>query len=350
MQAISTRLISELTQEALFAQILDAAMELMTSDAASVQMLAPDGESLALIGWRNFHPDSAAFWQWVSADAANTCGVALRDNVRVLVTDIEACTFIAGTKDLEAYRRSGIRAVQSTPLRSRAGRPLGMISTHWYAPHMPIEDDFRFFDVLARQAADIIERTRAEEALRESEERFRRDLTGQPLDAVLGNGWTDGMHPEDIVSCLASYASAFDRRKQVQLDFRLRRRDGEYRWIVSTGAPRYHGDGSFAGYIGSAMDVTERRLAAEALATINQRLVDAQEEERRRIARELHDDIVQRLAVLTMSLDALARRSAAAAPESQQKIAKARDEAIDLIQDVQALSHRLHPSRLEPSA
>jgi PAS domain S-box-containing protein len=359
LQAISTRLISESTEDSLFAQILDAAMELMASDAASVQMLAPDGESLALLGWRHFHPDSAAFWQQVTADAGSTCGVALRDNVRVVVADVDLCPFIA---------------VQSTLLQSHVGgRPLGIISTHWHAPHVPTEDDFRLFDVLARQAADIIERTRAEEALRESEERFRLmantapviiwmsdvskgctyvnqtwlDLTGQPLDAVLGNGWTDGIHPEDVAQCWDNYASAFDRREQVQIDFRLRRHDGEYRWIVSTGAPRYHRDGSFAGYIGSAIDVTERRLAAEALATINQRLVDAQEEERRRIARELHDDIVQRLAVLAMNLDMLARPSDAPATESQQKIAKARDEGIDLLKDMQALSHRLNPSRLE---
>ncbi len=373
LQAISTRLIAESTQGSLFPQILDAAMELMASDAASVQMLTPDGESLTLIGWRNFHPDSAAFWQRVTTGAGSSCGAALRDNVRVVVTDVEACAFMAGTRDLEELRRSGIRAVQSTPLRSRAGRPLGMISTHWHAPHAPTEDRFRLFDVLARQAADIIERTRAEEALRESEERFRLianttpvivwmadvskgcsyvnqtwlDLTGQSLAAVLANGWTDPIHPEDVVPCWDTYRRAFDRREVFQILFRLRRHDGEYRWIVSTGAPRYHGDGSFAGYLGSAVDVTERRQAAAALATINQQLVDAQEEERTRVARELHDDIVQRLAALTIGLDTLARVGAAPGTDRQQEIEQAREEAMNLTNDVQALSHRLHPARLE---
>ncbi len=373
LQSISTRLISESTQESLFAQIVDAAMELMAADASSVQLLAPDGESLTLLGWRNFHPDSAAFWQRVTAGAGSTCGAALRDNVRVLVTDVDVSEFMAGTQDLEECRRSGIRAVQSTPLRSRVGRPLGMLSTHWHAPHTPTEDEFRLFDVLARQAADLIERTRAEAALRESEERFRLlantvpvviwmsevgkgctyvnqtwlNLTGQSFEAALGNGWTDRIHPEDVGQCRDIYASAVDQRTLIHRDFRLRHHDGEYRWIVSTGAPRYHGDGSFAGYIGSAIDVTERRLAAEALATMNQRLLEVQEEERSRIARELHDDVGQRLATLVLGLDLLVRTSGVPATGGNQTIDEAREELMSIAKDVQALSHRLHPSRLD---
>jgi PAS domain S-box-containing protein len=372
LQSISTRLMSELNQESLFTQILDAAMELMGSDASSVQLLAPDGHSLTLLGWRRFHPDSAAFWQRVTVHGGSTCGIALRDNARVMVSDVESCAFMAGTRDLEEYRRCGIRAVQSTPLRSRDGGALGMISTHWRAPHTPTEDDFRLFDVLARQAADLIERTRADEALRESEERFRLiantapviiwmsdvtrgcsyvnqtwlDLTGQSFDAVLGSGWTDRIHPDDVVSCFDIYARAFDRREPFQIEFRLRRHDGEYRWIVGTGVPRYHGDGSFAGYIGSSIDITERRLAADALATIHQRLIDAQDEERAHIARELHDDVTQRLTLVGISLDALAQGTPRAA-DMRPKIGEARDEVMNLANDVQALSHRLHPARLE---
>src|SRR4029450_163524 len=166
LQSLIMRLISASTQESLSAQILDAAIELMAADAASVQMLAPDDESLTLLGWSNFHPDSAAFWERVTAEAGSTCGQALRGNKRVFVTDIESCEYMAGTQDQEEYRRSGIRAVQSTPLRSRSGRTLGMLSTHWRTPYMPTENDFRLFDVLARQAADLIER------VRESEIRF----------------------------------------------------------------------------------------------------------------------------------------------------------------------------------
>jgi PAS domain S-box-containing protein len=367
LQAIITRLISESTQETLFAQILDAAIELLAADAASVQMLAPDGESLTLLGWRNFHPDSAAFWKRVTAEAGSTCGRALRDNARVLVADIDACEYMAGTQDLQEYRRSGIRAVQSTPLCSRGGKPLGMLSTHWRTPHTPTENDFSLFDVLARQAADLIER------MRESEARFRLiansapvtiwmtdagkqctyvnqpwlDLTGRPFEAALGEGWANNIHPDDVERSWKTYANAFDRREPFQMEYRVRRHDGEYRWITDTGVPRYDEAGSFAGYIGSAVDLTERRLADEALSTLSQRLIEAQEGERARLARELHDDVNQRLALLNMRLDALARAVPDSAAESHQRIEEARQDVLSLVTDVRALSQRLHPPRLE---
>jgi PAS domain S-box-containing protein len=220
---------------------------------------------------------------------------------------------------------------------------------------------------------DVTESKRDRAALREGEARFRLIantapviiwmsdatkgwtyvnqawlvLTGQSFDAALGNGWTDRIHPGDVVQCRDGYTRAFERREPFQLDFRLRRHDHELRWMVSTGTPRFHADGSFAGYIGSAIDVTEQRLAAEALATIDQRLIDAHEDERSRIAQELHDDISQRLAALTIRLSGLARNSAVPSADGKHRIEAARDEAMHLARDVRALSHRLHPARLE---
>ena len=160
LEDISTRLIAGSTDQSLYVQILDAAMALMTAHARSVQIRSTD-DQLLLLADRNFHPHSAAFWHRVSAGSGSPCGTALRDNARVLVTDVETCEFMRGTQDLEECRHSGIRAVQSTPLRSLSGHLVGMISTHWRVPHTPTEDEFRRFDVLARQVADLIERAGA---------------------------------------------------------------------------------------------------------------------------------------------------------------------------------------------
>jgi GAF domain-containing protein len=185
LQHISTQLLQEGDVDALYRKILDAAMAIMRSDMASMQLLTPDQSNLRLLAWQGFDPAAVAFWEWVRVDGSSTCGVALRSGQRVMVPDVETCGFMAGTDDLETYRRAGIRAAQSTPLVSRTGRVLGMMSTHWREPHQPAERELRLLDLLVRQAADFIERAQAEGAVRQRTVQFEMLLNAAPLGVYL---------------------------------------------------------------------------------------------------------------------------------------------------------------------
>ncbi|MET3722836.1 GAF domain-containing protein [Sphingomonas trueperi] len=170
LQEVSTRLIRDESPQSVYDAILTAATDLMGSEHASIQMLNPSGD-LDLLAHRGYDSRSAAYWQTVRATSGSTCGLALMSGQRVIVHDVEDSGLAAESGDLQSYRWSGIRAVQTTPLLSRSGKPLGMLSTHWKRPHTPSERDLKLFDVLARQAADGIERVTAQAELRESQAR-----------------------------------------------------------------------------------------------------------------------------------------------------------------------------------
>jgi PAS domain S-box-containing protein len=84
-------------------------------------------------------------------------------------------------------------------------------------------------------------------------------FTGRSMAQEIGNGWSEGVHRDDLDGCIKLYASHFDARKDFRLQYRLRQHDGEYRWLDDTGIPRYAHDGTFLGYIGSCVDVHEHR-------------------------------------------------------------------------------------------
>src|SRR4051812_41726411 len=101
------------------------------------------------------------------------------------------------------------------------------------------------------------------------------DFTGRSRDAELGHGWEDNLHPDDLDRCGAGMAVAAARREPFELEFRLRRADGEWRWILARAVPLAGAEGTFGGFIGSGIDLTERREADEALARSRQELAAA---------------------------------------------------------------------------
>ncbi|KUG24658.1 sensory transduction histidine kinase [hydrocarbon metagenome] len=145
---------------------------------------------------------------------------------------------------------------------------------------------------------DITEHRRAEETLREKETQYRAladsglaliwtsgtdklcnyfnqpwlKFTGRTLEQEMGNGWTEGVHPEDIDRCVQIYVTAFDKREAFDMNYRLRHASGEYRWIRDLGTPNYNSSGKFIGYIGHCFDITEQKTAEDVIRKLNENL------------------------------------------------------------------------------
>ncbi|MGO4550039.1 PAS domain S-box protein [Lysobacter sp. 2RAF19] len=176
LQSISAELVHEESEDALYESIVSAAMAIMRSQFAVLQRLHPErgnGGALELLASRGFTPQSTTEWTWIDAGpASQSCSAqAMRAGQRMVLEDVAHKASMEGSADLDRYRRTGIAAVQSTPLFARDGQIVGMISTHWTRPHMPAERDLRLLDILARQAADLIERRQALEDLRANDRR-----------------------------------------------------------------------------------------------------------------------------------------------------------------------------------
>lgn len=219
----------------------------------------------------------------------------------------------------------------------------------------------------------VEERKRQQAVLSESEERFRLmadtaptliwmsgtnklctffnrgwlNFTGRSMEKELGNGWASGVHPDDLDRCLGIYTTSFDCREDFEMEYRLRRHDGQYRWIVDYGVPRFGSDGTFCGYIGSCVDITERKLSEMSLRELTGRLIHAQEEERARIARELHDDISQRMALLQIGLEQFEHGGPTLTSMDRRELHHLARVASEVSHDLHSMSHKLHPARLD---
>ena len=191
-------------------------------------------------------------------------------------------------------------------------------------------------------------RSRTERVLREGEERLRlivaqtpamvwtmrpdstldflnrtcTTFSGLPLEKLLEDGWLDAVHPDDRDRCVGIYVPAVEARRPFLAEYRLRHADGSYRWLLATGVPKYEADGTFSGYTGCDVDITERKNAEDriresqaALESSHReiqylagRLIEAQDVERARIARDLHDDVSQQLAGVSIAFSGLKHR------------------------------------------
>jgi PAS domain S-box-containing protein len=288
---VSTRLIRADDIGELYDGILDAAVAVMRADHAYLHRFDPESGGLRLLGWRGFTQEAARDWEWIHPGSRSSCGEALRSRRRVVVPDVARCAWMAGAEEQAMYLAAGIRAAQTTPLLSRGGALLGTLATHWRAEHEPPPEDVRALDVLARQAADLVDRMQAREALLEREAELRALLdpwvqaywegdphgaqvsgspswakyTGQSREEMAGFGWLEAIHPDDRAFADRAWREAVAARSHLDVEFRLRAPDGGWRWTNVRASPVFGADGRLRKWVGMNVDISARKAAEQAL-------------------------------------------------------------------------------------
>ncbi|MHC1728167.1 MAG: PAS domain S-box protein [Syntrophobacteraceae bacterium] len=210
-------------------------------------------------------------------------------------------------RELHPPEKCGIYSAAFREHLASPGKRIEAVVLHRDGRHIPVEVSASTFTMNGRLVIqgifrDVTERKRAEEALQESEQHFRTladsgqamiwtsgedmlcnyfnrpwlNFTGRSIEQELGEGWAEGVHPEDLADCIKTYSGAFDRRENFSMVYRLRRNDGEYRWIVDDGTPRYDRHGTFLGYIGHCLDITDQRREVEERQSLQAQLFQAQ--------------------------------------------------------------------------
>ena len=191
------------------------------------------------------------------------------------------------------------------------------------------------------------------------------EFAGRTQEQEVSNGWAAGVHPDDLQGCLEIYLSSFHERKSFKREYRLRRADGKYRWVLDHGIPRYSREGEFDGYIGSCVDITSRKkveeeleqrvkertteleLAEQTLRALSGRLLQMQNEERRRIARELHDSAGQILTALNLNLVPVAEKLTSLGADLAEPVRESIVLINELSKELRTLSHLLQPPLLD---
>ena len=183
-----------------------------------------------------------------------------------------------------------------------------------------LRESLEQFRLTANQAPVLIWTARPDTSL-DYLNGYCEQLTGRPVEQLRENGWLDFVHPEDVDRCLATYMPAFEARRPLRLEYRLRHADGDYRWLLASGVPSTDGTAVFRATSAATSTSPNARMPKTGFARagcprgqhreIQQlagRLIEAQDTERARIARDLHDDVSQQLAGLSIALSGLKQR------------------------------------------
>lgn len=283
------------------AEILDAAIAIAGADMGDIQLLDPATGDLRILAARSLSRRWLGFWNRV-ATGHGTSGTALERRERVVVEDVEKSPIFRRRDAMAVLREAGVRALQSTPLITRAGKPVGIFSTHYRTPRRPDETALQLLDLLARQAADLIEGMQTATALRESEARLRA-LVLASSDVVyrMNADWSERLallgrnrvadSPEPTRAWLQKYVpsgaqapmmeairEAIRNKSSFELEHRVLHVDGSQGWMLTRAVPVLDDTGRIAEWFGMGCDVTARKdadLARSRLAAIVDSSTDA---------------------------------------------------------------------------
>ncbi|MFD1109043.1 PAS domain S-box protein [Pseudoroseomonas ludipueritiae] len=300
LRDLAARMVTEESVPAIYEQILSTAVAITEADAGTVQVFDPETRSLLLLVSQGLEAGMTNHFRRIDASSNTACGIGLRTGQR---------TFVDFDKDEadEACRmhvEAGLRSAQATPLLSRDRSPIGMLNTHWRASeHRPSDDQLRSLDLLARQAADLIEQRRGQESLRESEERLRqfgeasqdvlwiRDaetlqwtyltpafetIYGLSREEALSGdnfrSWIKLIVPEDRQHAISAIRRVH-LGEHVTFEYRVRRpSDGVVRWLRNTDFPLMDEGGSVRRIGGIGHDITDLKEAERRLLESEARL------------------------------------------------------------------------------